>query len=76
MRRTATRRSARLIALPEEQRKEMAKVIRVALVLRKWRGESDEDVLRKSIDVHIQAAREDGCDESDVEVIAARARRM
>jgi hypothetical protein len=65
----------RMIDMPEDSAREHKDLRRMHVFLAKMRGESVEQIYREVIDLAIQAAREGGCDESDVEVMAAQARR-
>jgi hypothetical protein len=64
-----------MIDLPPHIAEEMTNLRRVFVVLRLEQGATEDEIYRKGIDVAIEAARLEGCDESDVEVIASHARR-
>jgi hypothetical protein len=65
----------RLIDMPEESAAEWKAKRRSSVLLSLLYRKSEDEIYREEISVVIEAAREEGCDEHDVEVIAAQARR-
>jgi hypothetical protein len=61
--------------MPTEAADDLKSLCRVAVVLDILNGRSEDEIYRRRIDIAVRAARLEGCDESDVEVIAAQARR-
>jgi hypothetical protein len=54
---------------------DLKKLHRLTIVMDVMHGKSEDEIYRRRIDTAIKAARLEGCDEADVEVIAALARR-
>jgi hypothetical protein len=66
---------ARIIDIPVNEADAFKALCRQMVVIDLLLGCSEDELYRRRIDVATQAARLEGCDESDVEVIAAQARR-
>ena len=73
--RTEAHEPRRLLDMPERQVDDFKGLHRKMVILSLMRGVSEDEIYRKRIDIAVQAARLEGCDESDVEVIASQARR-
>jgi hypothetical protein len=65
----------RLIDTPAHLADEFKALRRESVLLKAMEGKSDEDIYQHVVGLAVEAARREGCDEADVEVIAAQARR-
>jgi hypothetical protein len=65
----------RLIDMPEEYFAECKALRRKAVLMDFLMDRSDDEIYRDHIEAAIEMAREEGFDESDVEVVAAQTRR-
>jgi hypothetical protein len=68
-------RRRRLIDMPGHIADDLRGLRRKTVLLGLLHRKSEDEIYREEIDVVVRAARLEGCDESDVEVAAARARR-
>ncbi len=66
---------SRLLDAPPKMIDGLKHITRVAVVMDILQGHAEDEIYQRQIDTMISAARSEGCDESDVEVIAAQARR-
>jgi hypothetical protein len=66
---------ARLLDTPAHLADEMRLVRGVMVLERLERGMTEDEIFRRGIDVAIRAARLEGADEIEVEVVACQARR-
>jgi hypothetical protein len=65
----------RLLDTPPEDLDELRRLERIAVIFNIARGRSEDEIYRRHIDMSIELAREEGADESDVEVVASITRR-
>jgi hypothetical protein len=61
--------------MPRHVAQRMKRDRRLMVLVELMKGMGDEEIYRRIVGVAIQAGRYEGCDESDIEVIAAQARR-
>jgi hypothetical protein len=64
-----------MIDMPEHPSRELKEIRSVGVLSEILDGKSEDSIYRRAIDIAIRAARLEGLDESDVEVVAAGARR-
>ena len=57
-------------------RNEIHRLVRIATVMDIVQGRSEDETYRRRIDSMIRCAREEGCNESDAEVIASYTRQF